>query len=198
MANKEKEFVFYDSFAVNRQKYLYKVLAFDKNKNFSESREVELSLLDSGERGKITNFGLIRRKLTRDEFAHVISYNSLAEMLAAENEIPDSIFKSKFRNVVLGWDYNNPEDLLGFAVYRSTNNAPFSRYKFYTIQELFGVDDWSEIPVDDGKIRCFAFDLEARLNTVVKYKIRAVHDFGGYSQFSKIRYINIWSFDKTK
>ncbi len=195
-ANMNKDFVYYDSSAINRQKYIYKLIAADKNNNISESRSVEVSILDSGERGKITGFGLLRRKLSIDEMNHVVTYNSLAEMIINNNEIPDSISKSKFKNVVLGWDYNYPQDLLGFSVFRSTNNLPFSRYKFYTIKELFGVDNWQDIPVQDGKIHCLAFDLEARTNSVVKYKVRAIHDYGGYSQFSKIKYINIWGFDR--
>ena len=188
-----KDFVFYDKTTLNGQKYIYKVLAFDKSGNVTESRHVEISRIDSGERGQITNFMLVKRKLNRDDLTHLTQYGSIGDFIASHVEGKDTVVsKNKYKNVVLGWDYNYPEDLIGFEVYRSTNNAPFSRYKFYTIKELFGVDSWEDISLDNGLMHCVAFDLYARVNNVLKYKVRAIHDYGGYSQFSKIKYINIW------
>ena len=163
------------------KKYSYKVKVEDVDGNASISPSVTVSINDSGERGKITNFALSKNNsLLGFSDADAISVNDLMKT----ND-------KKFRMVELTWDYDYVEDLTGFSVYRSEGNEPFRLYKFFTIMELFHVHSWEEIPTDHGIIHCVGIDFDGRLNKVYKYKIQAKHDYGGYSLTSPIKYINI-------
>ncbi len=178
MPQKELEyFEFFDTKVEILKKYSYKVKVSDFDGNSSESSVVSVSLNDSGERGKITNFNI-----------NLYTNNNTVGAIDQVTEIKRN--DKKFANVKLVWDYNFAEDLKGFTVYRSEGNEPFRLYKFYTLMDLFGVKSWNEIPMNNGLVHCEAIDYEARKLKSYKYKIEAKHDYGGYSLSSPIKYLN--------